>query len=94
MADPLLIPNTFSSYALSEDQEIAGNILSTEQKCCIQNRIAEIAEQKLRVSYDVANPESFIQEESYLRGQIDILNWLIDTSNSVADATYNSQIEE
>lgn len=94
MADPILIPNTFSSYKLDEDQEIAGCILTTEQKCVIQNRISEIAAQQLGLEYDVSNPESFIQLNGYLKGQIEILSWLIDQSNAVASATYQTIEEE
>ena len=46
----------------------------------VQNLLAVKAEEKLLLEYDVANPSSFIQQESYHKGQIELLQYLLDNS--------------
>lgn len=94
-----LIPNTFSSFIMSEYEEQAAQILSPLQKMAIQNKLATIAQDKLNLTFDTTNPASFAQSEAYLRGQLDSLNWLLDTSQSVEDEAerklqHNSSSEE
>jgi hypothetical protein len=72
--------NTFSSYSMLEEDVIVNSIFTIGQMQVLQNLLAVKAEEKLVLEYDVANPSSFIQEESYHRGQIELLQYLLDNS--------------
>tara|TARA_R110002096_G_scaffold288750_4_gene482554 strand:+ start:434 stop:757 length:324 start_codon:yes stop_codon:yes gene_type:complete len=72
--------NTFSSYSMLEEDVITNSIFTLGQVQVLQNLLAVKAEEKLVLEYDVANPTSFIQQESYHRGQIELLQYLLDNS--------------
>jgi hypothetical protein len=72
--------NTFSSYSMLEEDVVANSIFTIGQMQVLQNLLAVKAEEKLVLEYDVANPSSFIQQESYHRGQIELLQYLLDNS--------------
>ena len=96
-SEPYITVNSFTSYSLTEKQALEGAILTTLQKQCIQNLLATNAEEKLRLEFDVANPESFIQQEAYKKGTIDILQYLVDASeaaNIELNRTPNTIIED
>jgi len=76
----VIIPNSFTSYSLSDEAVIEGSILTIGQTQVLQNLLATTAEQKLALEYDVANPNSFIQEEARLKGWIECLRYQLDTS--------------
>ena len=80
-----IIPNTFITYELTEEEAIQGAILTVSQKQNIQNHRANIAEEKLSLDYDVNNPQAFLQKEAHLKGQLDVLNWLLDSSEAAED---------
>jgi hypothetical protein len=65
-----LVPNSFSSYFLSDDDALEGSILSSVQKKVIQNRLAIRAEQKINLKIDATDPLSSLQEEAALAGEI------------------------
>lgn len=74
--------SSFISYHLSEEERIVGSILTDLHKQCIQNQIAEAAEQRLNLRLDPTNPMSTVQEEAELHGRILALRYLIDLSNA------------
>lgn len=82
MSDPYLLTNTFSTFHLTEEQQLQSAILTDLQRCHLQNQLAAIAEEKIRLEYDPANPETFIQQEAYKRGQLDILSYLLELSET------------
>jgi hypothetical protein len=84
-----LIPNSFSSYNLTEKEVLQGSILSTLQKQVLQNQLAAIAEEKLRLDYDPAKILEFVQQDAYKRGQIDLLSFILDASDAAERALYN-----
>lgn len=75
-------PNSFTTYDLTDDEVIGGSTLTTVQEAVLQNKKAEIAEQRLNLVFDPLNPQDFVQQEAFLKGQIEILGYLIDLSNS------------
>jgi hypothetical protein len=77
----ILQPNTFSSYKLTEEEELSGNILTSLQVMVIQNQIALLAEQKLALIYDPSEPQSYGIQIAFLSGKLEILQQLL--SNSV-----------
>ena len=85
-----LIPNTFSTYHLTEEETLQGSVLSFTQRQVMQNRLAVVAEEKLGLEFDTAKPESFIQQEAYKKGQVELYQWLLDESDT-AVAALNGQ---
>jgi len=81
-----LIPNLLSSYFLSPEEEEEGSKLTVTQTQVIQNQIAELTQQKLLLTPDTTNIQNYIQEEAYLRGQIDSLNYLLTSSEALKEA--------
>lgn len=93
----MLIPNSFSSYKLSEQEILAGSILSPLQQMCIQNQISALAEEKLSLQFTPNDVNQFLQKEAELQGQINALKYLITlsenakTSASSPSVSTNSQ---
>lgn len=78
MPKPIL--NQFSSFELSQQEQLAGTILTYEQKLVLQNQLAMISAEKLALT---ANPHSyteFIQQEAYKAGQIAMIQYILDCS--------------
>ncbi len=72
-----IIPHTFNRYELSDEEQRAGQALTLSNSAVIQNLIAEKAEAKIGLILDTKDIEAYMQNEAYLRGQIDILNYLL-----------------
>lgn len=84
-----LIPNSFSSYEMTDEEELQAQVLTIGQKQLLQTKLSVVAEEKLALEVDPANINSFIQQEADLKGQMIILNWLIDCSNTAEQAIYD-----
>ena len=76
-----LATNLFSSYTLTEEEQIQGCILSSLQKQVIQNRLAVAAEGKVYIEYEPTNPLQAALLEAHARGQIDALNAILQESD-------------
>ena len=86
----ILQSNSFSSWKLSPEEAISGTILSTLQKAVIQNRVAQIAEQKLGLIFDPVNPADRAIQDSYLKGQIDVLTFVLQSSEEAEIEAYTA----
>lgn len=73
-------PQSFNYIELTEQQQTEGQILSTNQKNVIQNQRAAIAEELLGLEFDPANQLKFVQQQSFLQGQLAVFKWLLDAS--------------
>lgn len=69
--------NTFSSYELTPEEQLHGNILTQLQKQCIQNEIYLAAQEKLNLLVDPNNMYGSLQREAELQGKIRALQNLI-----------------
>jgi len=74
------IPNSFTSYTLTDKEQLFGEILNLEQKMVMQNKLAAIAEERIALVPEANNYASFIQQEAFLKGQLTMLQWLLDSS--------------
>jgi hypothetical protein len=87
--------SSFIRYTLTEDELTVGSILTTLHKQCIQNQIAEAAEQRISIRMDPQNPLQSLQEDAELQGRILALKYLIQLSDSaelqLKQAATNSQ---
>ena len=77
---PTLITNQFTSYTLSQREELEGSVFSTLQKQVMQNELSLIAAQKMALDYDPLNPVSFAQSEALLKGQLQVYTLLLEKS--------------
>jgi len=75
--------NTFSSYALTEEEVLAGSVYTIAQLQVLQNILADIAEEKMALEIDPANFNSYLQREADLAGRLKILQYLIETSEAI-----------
>lgn len=71
------IPNTFTTYALSADELKAGQILTSLNVSVLQNQRAQIAEEKLALKFTPNDVQSYLQQEAYLSGQLDLINYIL-----------------
>lgn len=78
----VLIANDFSSYELTQAEELEGSILTITQKQVIQNQLAVVAAEKINLRFDPASPEHFIQLEASLQGQLSILRFILESSDA------------
>ena len=85
------ITNSFTSYDLNEKEALQGSIFSSLQLQCLQNQLANTAEEKIRLEFDTKDPSSFIQQEAYKRGQLDLLEHLIESSTVSEDILNNPE---
>jgi len=79
------IINTFTSWELSEVDEVTGSIYNDVQTKVLQNQLSLCAREKLQLEFDPAHPEIFIQSEAFKRGQLELLEYLINTSQMHID---------
>lgn len=86
-----ILPNSFTSYVLTEDQIKSGTQLTPENVYVIQNHISALAEEKLNLIFDPLNPMSFALRNAELQGQIDILKMLVDASVSSLSQPSNQE---
>lgn len=86
------VPTLFTKFLLTDEEELAGVTFSTEQRMYIQNLIAEAAEEKVRLTFDSANPSVFMQREAELQGCIltltNLLNKAGDYLETLKDSPY------
>ncbi len=86
-----LIPNDFSSYQLTEQEEMEGSILTITQKQVIQNYLSAAASEKIGLEIDPENKEKFIQQEASLKGQIDAYRFILSASDAAEELLINPE---
>lgn len=74
--------NTFQPVTMSATDELSGRILSSMQLGVLQNLRVSIAEQKLNLEFTPNDVLSYAQQEAFLKGQLEILQYIIDSSAS------------
>lgn len=83
------VENSFTAYALNEDERVEASKLSTLQRKVIQTAVAEIAEAMIHMKLDPNDIESFIQDQAYKQGGLDMLQYLLSASESAYANTNN-----
>ena len=82
------IDNNFSSYELTEAEAVDGFTLQQANLYMLQNELSLAAEAKLGIVVDPNNTIQFIQQEAFLRGKIEFINWLIAMHNQSVKDNY------
>jgi hypothetical protein len=70
-------------FTFTEEEMSLARQLTLEQRCYYQTLMADAAQEKLGAMFDPYKPQLFLQQEAYLRGQIDILNMLLSEGTIV-----------
>lgn len=83
--------NRFTTWHLSDEEEQQGSVFSLLQKQVLQNELARCAEEKINIEFDPADPLAFTQAEAFKRGQIELLEFLLEKSESAELELYNQQ---
>ena len=81
-----IVATSFTSYALTEDEFLRASMLSSSQQQVIQNELANAAEQILNLEYDPSAPLKFVQDDSFLKGQLSVLRMLLIRSEEAEKA--------
>jgi hypothetical protein len=79
------INSSFLKFNLSEEEHKAGAVFTMSNRAVIQNLIADAAEEKIALTFDPLNPQSFIQREAELTGQIGILKYLLSLESTLPE---------
>jgi len=75
-----IIPGTFTRYELTELETLSGSVLNEMQLQRLQNNLADIADQILALEFDPNNPKDFMQQDSFLKGQMSFIRYQIEAS--------------
>ena len=76
----------FPQELMSEEAFVAAVHLTPETRAWLKNRMYEVAQQKLLLTYDATNPNVFIQAEAELQGRLRELMQILDAENQLQGA--------
>jgi len=88
-----LVPNSFTTYKLEVRDALEGSIYSGVQLQVLHNLRSSYAEEKIALDYDPEHPTHFAQQEAGLKAQIQLITYLIDTSEASLAALVDSVSE-
>ena len=80
--------NIFTSYSMTPEELALAASFTPATRALLQNLISEAAHLRIAMLYDPANPIAFAQDESYNKGKIDILMYLLELADSDLAASY------
>lgn len=80
-------------WQMNEQEAIAAAVFSELNYKHIQNELATVLEEKLKTAWDPANPELFVQQHEYLRGQVEILQYLLSLHDNAVNAAVTAMRE-
>lgn len=78
-------PGTFTKYSLTPEELLTGQKLSNLQIAVLKNKEAEIAECILNLEFDTADHLKFVQNDAYLKGQLSLIKFLLDSNEAVVN---------
>lgn len=87
-----IVSSAFTTYELTPQEELQAPILNNLNIAFIQNALAAYAADRLRLQLDPEHPLLFAQTEADLKGRIETLQWLLDSSKVASEvfASLNS----
>lgn len=89
-----IIATSFTAYQLTDEEVLTGSVLTIGQREVLQNLLSVTAEQKIALEFDVARPETFIQEEARLKGWIECIRYQLDASLAAIESNQPQTPEE
>jgi len=90
---PTPIPTVFSSYTLSEEEELHGQTFTNLNIAVLQNIRCQAAQDKLNLDFTPNDVLTYSQKEAYLKGQLDLIQYLMDLNDAAKQTriTLNQQ---
>lgn len=73
--------SSFISYNLTSQELLEGYNLNISNQQVIQNDMAQIAEQLIALDFDPTEPQKFVQNNAFLRGQLSAFQTILERSN-------------
>ena len=80
-----LLPSRYCKYDHTEEEILQGSMLSQIQTEVFQNLLSGYADERLTLAYDVNNPGTFVQQEAYKKGQIELVEFILASSKSAQE---------
>lgn len=74
---PTQLENPFISFEFTPQELAAARNVSPLHKAYYQTLLCDAATSRLALVFDPARPEIFLQQEAYIKGQVDILNMIL-----------------
>lgn len=83
---------SFEAWRFTPEELPVVRSISEEHRRYLKTLLSDAAEQKLRISLDPYKPLLFVQEDAYLRGQMDILAMLLNESQTQISRPKNAVV--
>lgn len=80
-----LVPSEFCRYEMDDVEILQGSIISPLQQQCIQNQIADLAKEKIELTFTITETQQYWQREAELQGAINALKFLLTTSEAASE---------
>lgn len=81
-----LQPSTYCRYEFSSPEELLqAQCFSPQQIQWLQTALSDVAEDRLRLMYDPAEPMKFLQAEAEAKGQIQAIQYLMACSRDAEE---------
>lgn len=90
----LSIPTSFTRIKLTDVDVIHGQQLGQLQKNVIQNRMADIAEEIINLTFSENKDDKYGLQLSYLQGQLHILNMQVLESDAANNVIISNTTED
>ena len=81
-----ILPTSMTRYEMTEAEEDRCHLLNSDNIAAIQNMIADISEKKLALPFTPNDLMSYTQQEAELAGQLVILRYLLERSETAGNA--------
>lgn len=86
-----LVPNTFTTYSLTDHESLAAMRFSDLNRVFLQNLLATTSEELLNLEFHPETPYEFATQKIYKDGQISMLRYLLDVSSPAPAVTNQDQ---
>lgn len=87
------IPSRFARFELTEEESKHASTFTLLNIAKLQNLRADIMDNRANLEFDALNPIAFAQSEALLKGQLQILELLIDEHEEVQTSNMQLTLE-
>lgn len=86
--------STFTTYTLAPEEELHGQTLTSLNIAVLRNQLAQVASDKLNLAFTPNDVLSFTQQEAYLKGQLDMLQIILDQHDAAQEILSQSHNQQ
>lgn len=83
----------FTRYSLTQEEYIAGQLLTQNQKYVLQNLLTSYLEEKVKLTIDATNPYKSLQQEAELHGSILAIQYILTASEQIETQQIQTDFE-